>query len=60
MFTLIMSLMFLGANDIVGTVPTQNTVATMPKELEVPSTRKIKKSRGKGRGQSPYFSKFFK
>ena len=59
MFTLIMSLMFMGANGIVGTVPTHRTVATMPKELEVPVARKIKKSRGKGRSVVPYFAKYF-
>ena len=59
MFTLIMSLMFMGANGIIGTVPTHQTVATMPKELEVPIARKIKKSRGKGRGNTPHFAKYF-
>lgn len=59
MFTLIMSLMFMGSNGIVSTVPTNHAVATVPKELEVPTARKIKKSRGKGRGNVPHFAKYF-
>lgn len=49
MISLIFSLMFMGANNIVG---------TLPKELEVPMRKEIKKSRGKGRGNTPYFAKF--
>jgi hypothetical protein len=59
MFTLIISLMFMGTNGIVSTLPTKQ-VAIMPREeTRLNTPRCIKRSRGKGRAQSPYFAKYF-
>jgi len=59
MQAIIITLMLMSSS--VGSSPIQanQMVATMPKELEVPSSKKIKKSRGKGKGKAPHFAKFF-
>ena len=57
MKAIILSLMFLGINP--QEAQAQPIVATMPKELLVPTARKFKKSRGKGKGKAPHFAKFF-
>ena len=36
-----------------------NVVAVMPKEVNIPKRKEIKKSRGKGNNKNPYYSKFF-
>ena len=38
---------------------TQQEVAVLPKELETPKFVQIKRSRGKGRGNTPWFAKYF-
>lgn len=50
MFSIIVAVMMMGMNGI---------VAVLPKEVEVPQRKEIKKSRGKGKGNIPYFAKFF-
>ncbi len=50
MFSIIVAVMMMGLNNI---------VAVLPKELEIPQKKMIKKSRGKGKGSVPYFAKFF-
>jgi hypothetical protein len=37
----------------------QQEVAILPKELETPKFVQIKRSRGKGRGNTPWFAKYF-
>lgn len=43
-------------------VSTANNVAILPKELELPKLKKVtvKPSKGKGRGRTPYFARYFK
>ena len=42
-------------------VMNQHQVAILPDELELPQGQtQVKKSRGKGRGQVPYFARYFK
>jgi len=37
-----------------------NSYAILPEKVAVPEPKKIKKSKGKGRGNVPYFAKYFK
>ena len=59
MYSIIISAMLLGSFTQNPNVTTKQ-VATMPKELNIPTVKPTKRSRGKGQGQPPYFAKYFK
>ncbi len=50
MFSIILAVAMMGMNGL---------VAVLPKELEIPQNKMIKKSKGKGKGNVPYFAKYF-
>lgn len=51
MISIIFALAFMGVN---------NMVAILPKEIELPQMRtEVKKSKGKGKGNVPYYAKYF-
>lgn len=60
MFSLIIAVAISMGMGVIGIIPqNDNPIAVMPKEVEVPQRKAVKRSRGKGKGSVPHYAKYF-